>query len=309
MPLLIFAVPKLEFCLLLSSHPSVTPENPNKSPGFSQNPRTNVPAFPQPHPGDQRPVPSTIPHPQLTPVCSSSGKRALSSFSADDQGTGSSLGFWLGEATQGIFQSRAGNQWKSESLDFWHSVASVQIILSECRVAAGPSISECHGNTCACFPQLGNNRIHRTQHSSSRSTDCSSFPGDSNPPPASHGPAIHSQGTEGSLLSTNRWKVHLAEKMICVLQQPRVPQHSSWDWPLPGAEGTPEDPQRKSERNPRSSLNLNSSRPREAVSPQRPEGDNRAQKPHSAPEPGRAVGRGTLQQVGKGQDFVLWGFV
>lgn len=204
MSLLIFAVPKLEFCLLLSSHPSVTPENPNKSPGFSQNPRTNVPAFPQPHPGDQRPAPSMIPHPQLTPVCSSSGKRALSSFSADDHGTGSSLGFWLGEATQGIFQSQAGNQWKSESLDFWHSVASVQIILSECRVAAGPSISECHGNTCACFPQLGNNRIHRTQHSSSRSTDCSSFPGDSNTPPASHGPAIHSQGTEGSLLSTNR---------------------------------------------------------------------------------------------------------
>lgn len=129
--LLIFAAPKLEFCLLLSSHLPIIPENPNTSPGFSQTPHQHS-SFPPATSQGPRPCLSTNPHSQLTPACSSIGKRALSSFSADDRGTGSSLGFCLGEATQGIFQSQAGNKWKSESLDFCHSVASVQIILSKC---------------------------------------------------------------------------------------------------------------------------------------------------------------------------------
>ena len=77
------------FSLLLSSHPPVILEALSKSAGITQKPSNNLPAFTQPHPGDQRPVQSTIPpcaaaDPQLTPVCSSSGKRAQRSFSGDD---------------------------------------------------------------------------------------------------------------------------------------------------------------------------------------------------------------------------------
>lgn len=49
--LLIFAAPKLEFCLLLSSHPPVIPENPNTSPGFSQNPSPTLQLSPSHIPG------------------------------------------------------------------------------------------------------------------------------------------------------------------------------------------------------------------------------------------------------------------
>lgn len=75
--------------LLLSSHPAAILEDLSKPGGITQKTSSNLPTVIQAHPGDQHPVQSTIPpcvaaDPQLTPVCSSSGKIAPRSFSGDD---------------------------------------------------------------------------------------------------------------------------------------------------------------------------------------------------------------------------------
>lgn len=64
---------------------------------------------------------------------------------------------------------------------------------------------------------------------------------------------------------------------------------------LTGANGIPKMPKGNGKESPIPS------RPRQAVSHQRPEGDNRAQNPPSAPGPGRAVDQGMLQHVGNGR--------
>lgn len=91
---------------------------------------------------------------------------------------------------------------------------------------------------------------------------------------------------------------------MCVLQQPRASQHSSRDWPFTGASGTPKDPQTKSERNPHSSQALNSSRLRETVSTQWPEGDNRAQQKASlSPWARESCGPGSAAAGWEGAGF------